>query len=315
MGNEDESTKPSGAAVVARFGVEREPQAPESPVRFPDGAHVRIEIPSVEGPEALRAVLGAADAAGIVVNRVSQGSGAMMLTTVELSEMTRMGADRGLEVSLFVGPREEWGIGAASRAPEGQVLAGRLRGSRQLRYAIEDVLRAAEQGIRGFLVADTGLLELLVGMQRKGELPTDVVWKLSAVTAPSNPVTFAQLDRLGACTINVPADMTVFELAEVRSVSEVPIDLYIEAPDPMGGIVRGNELGELIAVASPLYAKFGLRNARAVYPAGGHLRADVVANVQEKVRRAALGLQWAQRCGISFVQSAPGAKGLGVPVP
>ena len=35
-------------------------------------------------------------------------------------------------------------------------------------------------------------------------------------------------------------------------------------------------------VAAPLYAKFGLRNARPVYPAGEHLRGDVVGNVREK---------------------------------
>src|SRR5262245_44923792 len=37
---------------------------------FPDGAHFRIEIPSVEGPRVLEEVVRAADAEGIVVNRV-----------------------------------------------------------------------------------------------------------------------------------------------------------------------------------------------------------------------------------------------------
>jgi len=31
-------------------------------------------------------------------------------------------------------------------------------------------------------------------------------------------------------------------------------------------MVRGNELAEIATVAAPLYAKFGLRNARMVYP-------------------------------------------------
>ena len=62
---------------------------------------------SVEGPAVLRAVLAQASAEGITVNRVSQGSGAMLLSADELAEMARIGADSGIEVSLFIGPREE----------------------------------------------------------------------------------------------------------------------------------------------------------------------------------------------------------------
>ena len=41
---------------------------------FGDGAAFRIEIPSVEGPRVLDAVLRAAEAEGITVNRVSAAS-------------------------------------------------------------------------------------------------------------------------------------------------------------------------------------------------------------------------------------------------
>jgi hypothetical protein len=303
------------AEVVLRMGAQPEPSPLPSPHRFPDGAHFRIEIPSVEGPEALAAVFDAADSFGIVINRVSQGSGAMLLSEAELSEMARAGADRGIEVSLFVGPREEWDLGASSRSPDGPGFAGRVRGTRQLRYAFEDVQRATEQGIRGFLVADSGLLELLADSQRRGEIPSETVWKVSALMAPTNPATFAQLERLGASTINVPSDMTLGQLAEMRSVSELPIDLYVESPDGTGGIVRGHEVGDLITVAAPLYAKLGLRNSRGLYPSGLHIRNDVVAIAREKVRRAAIALEWLERMTPGLVQSAPGAKGLGIPAP
>ena len=65
----------------------------------------------------LAAVVDEAQQRGVTVNRVSQGSGAMLLSRqAELREMARIGADAGLEVSLFVGPREEWGTFAMSRA-------------------------------------------------------------------------------------------------------------------------------------------------------------------------------------------------------
>ena len=75
-------------------GQDREPA-------FPDGAAFRIEIPSVEGPRVLEAVLRAAEAEGIAVNRVSQGSGAMLLRASELRDMAQAGLDAGGQVRLL----------------------------------------------------------------------------------------------------------------------------------------------------------------------------------------------------------------------
>jgi hypothetical protein len=73
------------ADLLGELGIEA-PGA--SPVRaFPDGAAFRIEIPSVEGPGVLEAVIAAAAAEGITVNRVSQGSGAGLLRLSELRAM------------------------------------------------------------------------------------------------------------------------------------------------------------------------------------------------------------------------------------
>jgi hypothetical protein len=93
------------------------------------------------------------------------------------------------------------------------------------------------------------------------------------------------------------------------------MDLYLEAPDALGGMVRGNELAEIALVAAPLYAKFGLRNARMVYPAGEQNMSDVVANVREKVRRAAMALEILESSGVDLTVSKPGAEGIGVPEP
>jgi hypothetical protein len=305
----------TGADILAQHSIAMEAPTAPSAMRFPDGAHFRVEIPSVEGPSVLRAVVTAAAEAGVTVNRVSQGSGAMLLAEAELAEMARIGADNGIEVSLFVGPREEWDIGRSAHAADGPALSGQLRGTRQLRYALDDVLRGIEQGIRGFLIADLGLLELVAGMQAAGELPASIVWKVSAVMAPSNPLSLRQLERLGGSTVNVPSDITLGQLAEMRAIATVPIDLYVEAPDAMGGIVRGHEAADLIAVAAPMYMKLGLANSRPLYPSGLHIVADAEAIAREKVHRALVALEWIRRSGLELVQSGPGAKGLGVPEP
>ena len=286
-----------------------------SQLRFPDGAHFRVEIPSVEGPRVLAATIKEASKRGVTVNRVSQGSGAMLLSEAELREMSKIGADAGLEVSLFIGPREEWGINAMSRGVEGAALAGSVRGMRQLRYAVEDVLRAVECGIRGILVADLGLLQVLSNAQKAGQIPADVVWKASVMKAPSNPATLALLAQIGAHTVNLPTDLSLAELAEMRAVSVIPIDLYVEAPDALGGVVRGEQVADLVTVAAPLYTKFGLRNSRALYPSGGHIEADAIAIAIEKVRRAEISLEWLKRSGAPLIQSGAGAQGLGVPKP
>jgi hypothetical protein len=60
---------------------------PSSTRTFPDGAQYRVEIPSVEGPAAFREVLEMAQTDGITIHRVSQGSGIMLLSDAEISEM------------------------------------------------------------------------------------------------------------------------------------------------------------------------------------------------------------------------------------
>jgi hypothetical protein len=138
---------------------------------------------------------------------------------------------------------------------------------------------------------------------------------VSVMMAPSNPLALRELDRLGASTVNVPSDVSIETLREMRAVTALPIDLYVESPDGLGGVVRGNELGDLTAAGAPLYAKFGLRNSRMLYPSGLHLLDEARAIAREKVHRAAVALEWCKRLSPGLVQSAPGAAGLGVPQP
>jgi Peptidase family U32 len=130
----------------------------------------------------------------------------------------------------------------------------------------------------------------------------------------ANPAAARVLERLGASTINVPTDLTLAELAAVRAAIDVPLDVYVEAPDNVGGFVRHHEIPELIRVAAPIYLKFGLRNAPDVYPAGTHLEATTVALSRERVRRARIGLELLARSGYQATMSELGAAGLAVPV-
>ena len=276
---------------------------PTSMVRFEDGGQYRVEIPSVEGPAALRAVFETADEFGVPVHRVSQGSGVLLLLDAELEEMAALAGGRGVEVSLFVGPRASWDTGAMAYTTAGRVVAPKVRGMDQLVQAVEDVRRACEHGITSVLVTDEGLLWVLGEMRAAGELPRDLILKGSVMLGAANPASIRLLERLGLTTFNVPTDLSLAQLAAIRQATAMPLDVYVEVPDDVGGFVRHYEIAELVRVAAPIYLKFGLRNAPNIYPSGSHLEATAVALTRERVRRARIGLDLLRRLDPAAVMS------------
>lgn len=286
---------------------------PTSEKRFPDGAQYRIEIPSTEGPRAMEAVLDEAHRRGVTVHRISQGSGVMLLTDDELHAMATLGRDANVEVSLFVGPKAAWDTGAMARVAP--VAAPKTRGADMLVHAVLDVRRAVDAGILGVLVADEGLLWVLGAMKAAGQLPPEFVIKISVMQVPSNPATAKLLENLGAGTLNVATDLTLPQLAAIRQAVDIPLDIYIEAPDNTGGFVRHYEVGEIVRCCAPVYVKAGLRNAADVYPSGTHLEGTVIAYARERVRRAQIALEHLHRLYPEAITGALGAPGLAIPTP
>jgi hypothetical protein len=284
-----------------------QPRARTSEARFPDGGAYRVEIPSVEGPEPLVAVLDEAATRGLVIHRVSQGSGVMLLSDAEIETMVSSCGAAGVELCLFLGPRASWDIGGgrASRSGGGGT---RARGRDQLAQSLADAERAVELGVRCLLVADEGVLWLLHELRAAGHLPADLTLKVSALSGPLNPASFALQERLGADSVNVAADLTLAQVAELRAAARVPIDFYVEAPDDLGGFVRHYDVPELVRLAAPIYLKFGVRNAPDLYPVGEHLRDVAIATGRERVRRADLALAHLARAGVELAASPRAAR-------
>lgn len=290
-------------------------ELPDSSKRFPDGSAFRIEIPSTEGPRCLEAVLEEAERREVPVHRVSQGSGAFLLTDGELDEMVRLAAEARIEVSLFAQPTAGWLPSAAARSESGALVATSIHGEEGVVHALEDIRRSAAHGIRSVLITDVGLLAAFDAMRSIGELPPEMQAKISVAFPIANPSTARVLVGLGANTLNVVTDLSLAEIAAIRAAVDVPIDFYIEAPDNLGGFVRLYEVTELIRVAAPVYVKFGLRNAPNIYPSGTHLEATAVSLGRERVRRAQLALEMLRRSASGAEMSGPGAADLAVPVP
>ncbi|RKN12050.1 hypothetical protein [Streptomyces radicis] len=298
-----------GEAALASLGhaLPADDPADASPHSFPDGGTWRTEIPSVEGPEALATVLKEATRLDVPVHRVSQGSGVWMLTDGEIVDMVGACADAGAELCLFTGPRGTWDIGASTRSSSGG--AGlRARGQGALAGCVEDALRAAELGVRCLLVADEGVLWLLHRLRERGTLPADTTFKVSALVGPVNPASVEVHERLGADSVNIPSDLTLEHLTEIRRSSGVPLDFYLEAPDDLGGYVRMYDIAELIRRGAPIYLKFGLSKAPGIYPYGGQLRDLTLQTARERVRRGRLALDLLARLGADRGMSPPGSR-------
>jgi hypothetical protein len=288
---------------------------PPSPLRFPEGAHHRVEIPSVEGPRCLAAVLAEADRLDVPVARVSQGTGVGLLTDAEITEMVDQAAAARVELSLFARPCAGWDASALARSAVGPMMAPTARGQDQFAAVIDEIRRAADLGVRSVLIADLGVLAVFAQLRAAGVLPADMQAKISVMLPAANPAAARVLAGLGANTLNLPTDLTLAQISAVRAAVDVPLDIYVESPDNLGGFVRHYELPRLVELAAPVYLKFGLRNAPDVYPAGTHLEATAVALSKERVRRARQGLDLLARSGSTAVGSGPGAPGLAVPTP
>ncbi len=300
---------------LERIGLPPPTPPPESSARFADGLRYRVEIPSTEGPKALRAVIEEGEARDVPIRRVSQGSGVMMLTDAEVAEMARLGAERSMEVSLFVGPRAAWETGG--QAIVTGTPAGVIRGADGLAWCVAEARRAVRLGIRSLLVADVGLLAVLAELRDQGELPPNLMLKVSVLLPVANPAAARAMERLGAGTLNVTTDLSPVQLGELRRATALPLDVYVEVPDDQGGFVRWYEVPDMVRAAAPMYVKLGVRNAPNIYPVGGHLGETPERLSRERVRRTELVLRLLREVAPDLVEGwgDPAPPDLAIPEP
>jgi len=230
---------------------------PTSEKRFADGGQYRFEVPGIQGPKAMEALLEAMDKYGINLHRVTQTKGIMMLLDNEIIEMVRLAKDAQTDLLLAVGPRATTDTSASVNTPEGVRMGYRLRGQEQIVRAVEDIKRAAALGCSSFLVYDEGCLWLLNEMRKACQIPANCHFKVSAHTGHGNPCSAKLLEMIGANSINPVRDIQLQMLAAMRQAIHVPIDIHTENPSSTGGFIRHYEVPEMVRVAAPIYLKTG----------------------------------------------------------
>jgi hypothetical protein len=225
--------------------------------RFQDGAQYRFEVPGIQGPGPMKALLEELDNYGIVIHRVTQTKGIMTLTDNEITEMVQISEKYQVELVLAIGPRATYDTSASVHTIEGQRMGYRLRGQDQIIRAIEEVKRASKLGCRSFLVYDEGSLWILNKAREEGEIPKESKFKISAHCGHGNPCSAKLIEMIGANSFNPVRDIQLQMLGAIREAIDIPIDVHTENPTSSGGFIRHYEVPEMIRVAAPIYLKTG----------------------------------------------------------
>ncbi|MBZ9569951.1 U32 family peptidase [Methanobrevibacter sp. TMH8] len=227
--------------------------------RFSDGAQYRFEVPGIQSPSALRSLISSCEDKNIRIHRATQTKGIMFLNDEEIEEMVSLANDSKIDLFLSVGPRAVYDTSATAQTKEGSRIGYRLRGYDNLVYAIEDVKRAIDLGVRGIVVYDEGLLWALAKMrdEKNGEIANDTKFKLSAHAGAGNPASAKLFEDIGLDSFNPVRDLSIPMIASLREAIDIPIDIHTENPKSTGGFIRHYEVPEIIKVASPVYLKTG----------------------------------------------------------
>ena len=225
--------------------------------RFGDGGQYRFEVPGIQSPKTMNALLKESFKNNIFIHRVTQTKGIMMLTDEEITEMVKLAKTYGCDLFLSVGTRATYDKSETVHTKEGSRIGYRLRGYDNSVYAIEDVKRACRLGVRGILLYDEGLLWVLNQMRADGELPVNIHFKLSAHAGHSNPASAKLLESIGLNSLNPVRDLQIPMIAAIRNVTDMSLDLHTENPKSTGGFIRHYEVPDFIRVAAPVYLKTG----------------------------------------------------------
>ena len=227
---------------------------PTSTKRFSDGTWYRHELSAIEHVRVLEALVDESEKRNTPIHRVNAFfQGGILYDKSEIRDYAQLAAEKGIEVMACPGPRVWWDIGRQIVTSEGARCGNYSRGSNEIRKVIADILRLYDCGMRGFLLIDDGLLDLIRTLQEQGHVPKDIYLKISASASPNHPSAARLMEKLGAGSINPGTDLTLPILAGLRASVNIPLDIYLFCPLSMGGINRMYDAHDLARVCAPVY--------------------------------------------------------------
>ncbi|MEN1760576.1 hypothetical protein [Anoxynatronum sibiricum] len=275
---------------------------PSSSTTFEGGAHYRMEVPGIENAANFETLVKEAEKQQVPIHRViGTVGGSAYLDKAELKYYAQIGADAKMETLVNPMATRGWDTGRQYLTPEGYVSGMRVRGQDNLYLWLKEVNRCIEAGIRGFLIPDEGLLYIASKMRAEGVLPADVKFKVSVFAGHGNAVGAKMLEELGADSFNPLADLSLAMFAAIRSVTNIPMDVYMSIVDSMGGNQRHVEADEIARICAPVYFKFEPGKNECDLYNSWHEDAHLNHLVKVKVRMAKVCKEWCDESDTKLV--------------
>jgi len=289
---------------------------PSSEKAFPDGCQYRIEIAGVERYSTMVAMVDEAKKKKVPVHRaICTVGGSTYCPHEELRDMAKLACDERIEMIMTMGHRKAWDTGAKEMGyPEGIVQGPRHRGSDNMAYWFEDMMRNLEAGVRGFLVYDEGALRIVSAMREKGFIPGETIFKWSVFGGYCSPAGAKLLQDMGADSMNPLSDVSLPILSSIRKAIDIPLDVYIIIVDAFGGMFRAYEAPDIARVATPVYFKIepGTSEADIYKPWVNETQHEDL--IREKVKIASILMEIVERRAPEIKLSGQGPEDLTLPV-
>lgn len=238
---------------------------PDSTKTFPDGAHYRIEVSGIETAAVLGAVIDEAKKQKIPVHRaIATVKGSKFYSNEDLMALAHLATKEKIEVIICPGDLANGFFGNPDRNLNFQNI-------REANDYVEEILRCARIGFRGFLVWTSPMLRELNKMRLRKKIPKDTIFKISTFANSCNLMDFRYHELDGANTVNAANGLTLTNFSEIRrSLSkETAIDVHITFWQNLHRLKGRNtwelatedynrieDAPEIARVASPVYYKF-----------------------------------------------------------
>ncbi|NRA86235.1 MAG: peptidase [Rhizobiales bacterium] len=245
--------------LLSKLGLPRgdSDSMPSSNKTFPDGSNYQFEIPTINSADTLERLLTEASNQDLVINRVTETLGIFRHCNKEISRYVEISKSYNCQLLMSIGPRAPYDTSSSVKTPEGKMMGYRLRGQEQLVRATEDVYRALEVGVRGFVIYDEGLLWVLNELKKSGDIPKETHLKISAHCGHGNPASAKLLETLGANSFNPVRDLSLPMLCAIRLSLSIPLDCHTDNPTASGGFIRFYDVPMFVKMLAPINLKIG----------------------------------------------------------
>ncbi|MBR5954470.1 MAG: peptidase, partial [Methanobrevibacter sp.] len=104
---------------LKRIGIDETGSDFESDKTFNDGGQFRFEVPGIQSPKTMEALLDEAQNQDLTIHRVTQTKGIMLLSDEDIIQMVDLAKEYGCELFLSVGPRATYDTSATVHTKEG----------------------------------------------------------------------------------------------------------------------------------------------------------------------------------------------------